>query len=110
MNEAYEKLKAKGFDMGWYERHKRNNPDATAPAALNSDHCSCLSIYLLDVSGKLHTTNSEGAAYMWVRTVATKPKEKIYLCACCNIKFKTYKEASEHYAKKEDDQSPNDQA
>lgn len=100
-NSLYEKLKAKGHDFSWYEKSKGQRPDSKAPILLNDDHCGLLSTYYLDKAGRLHTTTSAGEPYMQVRITGNKPKEPVYICACCNNQFNTFKEASGHYAEKE---------
>jgi hypothetical protein len=92
-----DRMAAKGINMDWYDKSKKLNTKNPGPPSLNEDRCCILSIYLLDVGGKLHTTNSDGKAYMMVRIIKTKPKEQLYLCAHCRLQFKTYKEAKKHY-------------
>lgn len=102
MNEQYEKLKAKGHDLSWYEKSKKKQQHITGgSAALNDERCGILSIYLLDTGGKLWTTQSSGEPYMMARQTATKPKEKTYICVACKAQFKTYAEADKHYKKDE---------
>ena len=52
MKSQYEKLKAKGFDMSWYERGKRA---LNAAIALEDEECWKGSIYLMKADGTLWT-------------------------------------------------------
>jgi hypothetical protein len=102
MNEQYERLKAKGHDLSWYEKskkHQRNTKDGSA--ALNDEQCGILSIYLLDTGGKLWTTQSNGEPYMMARQISTKPATKVYVCVACQKRFSAYAEADKHYKKEE---------
>jgi hypothetical protein len=97
-NELYERFKAMGVDVSWYERAKGNAPrtDDKAPIPLNDDHCGMLSIYLLEKSGKMFTLTTNGEQYQQVRKVKSIARN-IYLCACCKQQFPTYTAAAKHY-------------
>lgn len=93
----YDKMVAKGIDMSWYDKSRKKNKSAKGPAPLSDEACSLLSIYYLDKGGKLFTTKSDGASFMMVRIIKSKPKEPRYICAACGGQFNNYKEATEHY-------------
>jgi len=98
-NSLYEKFKAKGYDMSWYEKNQGRRPDSKRPIPLTDDHCGTLAIYYLTKSGKLFTTTTAGEPYQQVRETGKKISRDIFICLGCNQQFKTYKEASGHYEK-----------
>lgn len=89
----YEKLKAKGIDMSWYE--KASGKKAQGPVSLFDDRCGRLSIYLLKADGTLWTVNN-GEPYMQVRETGKKQSRVVYLCAHCKKQFNTSKQAYGH--------------
>lgn len=100
-NSLYHKFKELGVDMSWYEKSKGNRTaDTKAPIPLTDDHCGMLAIYKLTKSGKLFTCTSDGEPYQQVRETGKTIARDIFICMACNKQFKTYKEASGHYAEK----------
>lgn len=98
MNSQYERLKAKGVDMRWYEKSNGYKPGKhTIP--LSDDLCYRLSVYFLDKSGRLFTTK-DGLPYMQVRQLK-KPAVETYICVCCKQLFNNYVGAIEHYDKQD---------
>jgi len=81
MSELYERMKAKGIDMSWYEKGKRGRRNQAIP--LDDEACSNLSVYLLKENGSLWSITHVGSPYQQVRP-ATKPiPHSIYICLCC---------------------------
>lgn len=98
----YDKMKRLGVDMRWYEKSRANNPvtDDSKPIPLTDDVCSMLSVYLIQKSGKMFTTTSDGEPYEHGLVRQGKPIERdIFYCACCKEQFLNYKLASLHYSK-----------
>lgn len=94
----YERMKARGINMEWYERSKtkRRKRTADVQVPLETETCCLLSVYLLKTDGSLWTTDTSGAAYRQVRP-ATKPiPRNVYVCACCKGQWRDYNEAIKH--------------
>jgi hypothetical protein len=101
-NELYQKMKARGLDVSWYEKVKALGSQSTkgSETPLSSEYCSLLSIYLIDTEGKLWTTTPDGKRYMIARHTKNRPKQNTYACVSCKTYYKTYKDAVSHYDSK----------
>lgn len=96
-NGLYDKMVAAGVDVSWYDKAPKKIGHNKGLTPLHNTACGRLSIYLLEPSGKLFTTTSEGTAYMLARETNNKPKAARFVCACCSRQFATYDEAAAHY-------------
>jgi len=82
----YEKMKARGIDMSWYEKgNKRNLPTETP---LEDGECSKLSIYIIKKNGTLWTIDSSGNPYYNVRPGSKEIERDVYVCLHCKQQFK----------------------
>ena len=97
----FDKAKRLGLDMSWYHRGKAGTkPKEATDVPLHDSDCSMLSIYLIEKSGKMYTTTSDGSAYENGLVRQGKPiPRQIYVCAHCKEQFKTYADATAHYNK-----------
>lgn len=75
----YKKMKDRGIDMSWYEKHKRISYSVPP----DDEVCSNNSIYLLDLNGSLWTVTSQGEPYKQVSEGIKEQPKTIYICACC---------------------------
>lgn len=82
----YEKMKARGINMGWYERSKHRKNDTVA-VPLDDDVCSLNSVYLLKANGQLWTVGHSGKEHAKVREGTTKIPKDVYLCMCCRTQW-----------------------
>lgn len=98
-NQLYDRMKARGIDMSWYEKTQGFKPDSKAPIPLHDTECGRLAIYFLNKVGKLFTVTGSGEPYMQVRITANKRGEDSYICLGCGVLFKTFKGAEDHYGK-----------
>lgn len=90
----YQKMKAKGIDMSWYEKHKSlKEKEGIIP--LSDEECDKSAIYYLDSKGRLFTLDGEGNKYKQVRQIK-QAVEDCYMCMHCRKDFKTFNEALEH--------------
>lgn len=105
----YERMKARGIDMGWYERGKAAN----AKMAKNGEvpiydiACDHSSLYLWRMNGELWTYTTELdrntdetiiKPYKMVRPETRKRPEDAIVCMHCRKVFNTLEEAEKHYA------------
>lgn len=86
MSELYEKMKARGIDMSWYEKNRHGDRMNTA-VPLDDEMCSMGSIYLLKANGELWTIDHDGNAHHKVREGKTEIPKNIYLCMHCRRQF-----------------------
>lgn len=85
MSQLYQKMKARGVNMSFYEKGKH----AKAPEAipLNDEKCSRASIYLLKQDGSLWTITYQGQPHKQVRPPGKRIPRDIYVCACCKAQW-----------------------
>jgi len=81
----YERMKARGINMSWYERGKRGRTDNAIP--LDDQECSSGSIYLLKENGSLWTVTANGKAYQQVRPPSKKLPKTVYVWVCCKTQW-----------------------
>lgn len=89
MSELYERMKARGIDMSWYEKNKKGKVDGSA-VPIDDEECSSLSIYYLKEDGSLWTVASDGEPYKKVREGKKEQPKSIYLCAHCKQQWDTF--------------------
>ena len=87
MSDLYERMKARGVDMSWYEKGKHRPTIDAIP--LDDEECSIGSIYLLKANGELWTIHSDGGEYKKVRPAVKEVGKSVYLCLHCKAQFKT---------------------
>ncbi len=81
MSELYEKMKAKGIDMGWYEKNKHIRSSTVIP--LDDEECSTLSLYIVQLDGSLWSIKGNGEPYQKVREGIKRQEKSVYVCAHC---------------------------
>lgn len=86
MSELYERMKAKGVDMSWYEKHKHIKSDSTA-IPLDDEKCSNSSIYKLELDGSLWSINRQGEPHKQVRRGVKELPRSIYVCVKCKTQW-----------------------
>lgn len=77
----YDRMKARGIDMSWYEKGRRGRHSSAIP--LDDDKCSDLSTYFLEHDGSLWTIDSYGKPYKRVRMPSKDIPKQIYVCFHC---------------------------
>lgn len=95
MPRMYEKMKARGVDMSWYERArvKTKNPQAIP---LDADVCGSDSIYFLKQDGTLWTIHVGGEPYRQVRESVKNLPKALYVCVKCKHYWETFVETRGH--------------
>lgn len=85
MSSMYDKMKARGIDMSWYERSSRRKSGVAAP--LDDQECSLGSIYLVKADGTLWTINLHGDPHKQVRASKGAIAAPTLLCLHCRTQF-----------------------
>jgi hypothetical protein len=85
VSELYQKMKAKGVDMSWYERGRHAKSPEAIP--LQDEKCSRASIYLLKQDGSLWTITYQGKPHKQVRRPGKQLPRSVYVCLCCKTQW-----------------------
>lgn len=85
MSEIYDKMKAKGIDMSWYDKNRHTVTSGSVP--LDDEECFSGSIYHLAMDGSLWTINKHGEPHKKVREGIKAQKKTVYVCARCKLQW-----------------------
>lgn len=82
----YERMKARGVAMDWYERGRKHQTPGAIP--LVDDACQRASVYLLRLDGSLWTVRN-GEPYRKVRGGKAARDNEVYVCLHCKRQAST---------------------
>lgn len=88
----YEKMKARGIDMSFYERSRSRSANAVP---LDDQACSKYSIYLMRKDGSVWTLN-RGEKHKKVRDTGRTLPEDQYICMHTKVGYFDHKDAMKH--------------
>jgi hypothetical protein len=93
----YERMKARGIRMDWYERGKSKQKQKAA-IPLDAEACSTSSIYYLKQDGSLWTLDN-GEPYKQVRSPSKELSHAMYVCVHCRKQWSSHGNAVAHLSK-----------